>query len=185
MFLAWVCHCITAYFSGFSFWTSLLIENVELHLLSNRIQKFLNFTLPFIVLIHPFRIGKSWLFIFLARLGVWIISCSKLHSDIFVTLLSCICINLAWFSITYECLYSSARLSYSIFSFISSRLLFLPDSGRSHHSHFPKIFCLMIEGNSIFGFNHVELSTMLSIIVWFSFFSETIVLVLDCSHGSL
>ena len=83
-----VCHCITAYFPGFNFSTSLIITIVELHTLSNRIWKFLNFALPFIVFIHPCIIGYQWLFILLARLVGLIILCSKLHSDLFFTSLS-------------------------------------------------------------------------------------------------
>ena len=40
---------------------SLTIIIVELHTLSNRIRKFLNFALPFGVFIHPCRIGEEWL----------------------------------------------------------------------------------------------------------------------------
>ena len=53
IFLACVCHCITASFSGFSFSTNLTITIVELHPLSNRIQKFLNLYLPFLLFIQP------------------------------------------------------------------------------------------------------------------------------------
>ena len=52
IFPACVCHCITAYFSIRSFSNRLPIKIVELHPLSNRIRKFLNFTLPLPVFIH-------------------------------------------------------------------------------------------------------------------------------------
>ena len=33
---------------------------------------------------------------------------------------------------------------------------FLPDTGCSHRIYFQKIWCLMIDGTYLFGFNHVE-----------------------------
>ena len=58
MFPVYVFHCITAYVSGHSFWTSLLMSIVELHPLSHRIRNFLNFTLPFLVFINLCIIGE-------------------------------------------------------------------------------------------------------------------------------
>ena len=52
-----VLHCIEAYFYR-PFFTSLTITIVELHPLSNKMQKFLNLALPFLVFIHPCRIRE-------------------------------------------------------------------------------------------------------------------------------
>ena len=54
----YLCHCITAYFSLLIFSTSLLIIIFGLYPLSNRMWKFLNFALTFLVLIHQCRIGE-------------------------------------------------------------------------------------------------------------------------------
>ena len=97
------------------------------------------------------------MFIFLARLGGLIISCSKFHSAIFVTLLSCIYINLAQFSITCEFSYSSARLCHSIFLWSHQESYFLPDTGHSHCSHFLEFLVPHDWRNLRFGFNNVEL----------------------------
>ena len=58
IFPACVCHYITIYFSGCSFSTSLYITIMELYPLSNRIWKLLNSDLPFLIFIHPCRIGE-------------------------------------------------------------------------------------------------------------------------------
>ena len=77
-------------FSGCTFLTNLPITTVKLNPLSNIIQKFVNFALPCLVLIHPRRVVELWLFKYLVRLGGLIISCSKLHSAVLLTSLSCI-----------------------------------------------------------------------------------------------
>ena len=56
IFPACLCHYIGEYFSGSSFFTRLPITIVEVHPLSNKMQTFLNFALPFIVFIHSCRI---------------------------------------------------------------------------------------------------------------------------------
>ena len=58
IFPACMCHCITASLSVCSFLTSITITTVELHPRPNGIQKFLNFALPILVFIHPFRIWE-------------------------------------------------------------------------------------------------------------------------------
>ena len=120
IFVACVCYYITASLLGLIFSTSLHITIVELHPLSNRVWKFFNFALPFLVLIHPCRIGYEWLFIFLARLVGLIISCSKFYSDIFFTSLSYIYIysisifDLIWV-FSFKRTLMSVKFFYSLF----------------------------------------------------------------------
>ena len=75
-------NCITASYLVLIFVISLLIKIVELHPLSNNIWKSLNFDLLICIFIHPCRIGKQWLFIFLVRLEIFSIPSNKLHSAI-------------------------------------------------------------------------------------------------------
>ena len=72
-----VCHYITVSLLGLSLFISLIIMIVELHLLSNKIWKFLNFSLPFCVFIHQGRIGYWWIFKTFVRLEEFSISCIK------------------------------------------------------------------------------------------------------------
>ena len=58
MFPAYVCHCVTEYYSVFSFSTSLTITIVELYPLSNSIKDSLNLYLPILVSIHLSIIGE-------------------------------------------------------------------------------------------------------------------------------
>ena len=58
IFPACVGYRIGVYFSVDGFKTSLTITTVELHPLSNKIQKFLNFALPLLVFIHTCRMGE-------------------------------------------------------------------------------------------------------------------------------
>ena len=84
-------------------------------------------------------------------------SCSKLHSAILFTSLSCICINLSRFSITYEFSYSIARLRHSIilFGLINTHTLYLIQAVLIIVA-FQQSRCLMIDVTWIFVFNHVE-----------------------------
>ena len=61
-----MCHYSIAYFLGTDLFTSLTITTVKLYPIYNRIRKFINFALPFLVFIHPCRIGEEWLFLFFA-----------------------------------------------------------------------------------------------------------------------
>ena len=56
IFPACVIHCIRAFSYRPNFFTSLPITIVELHPLSNKIQKHFNLALPLLVFIHPCRI---------------------------------------------------------------------------------------------------------------------------------
>ena len=58
-FLDWVSHIVFAAYFDLTFDVSLTITIVEMLPLSNIIQKFLNFSLPLHVFIHPFRIGEE------------------------------------------------------------------------------------------------------------------------------
>ena len=80
----------------------------------------------------------------MARLGGLTISCSKLHSDIFFTSLSCICVISFLFSIPYDffCSSSNARLLQSRFSFVSSRLISQLRKNRLHHNQSSEILVL-------------------------------------------
>ena len=151
IFPAWVCHCITAYYSGFSFSTSLPIIIVELHPISNRIRNFLNFALPFLVFINPCRIGYQWLFIFLE---CWVglnISFSKLHSDIFFTFLLCIYIIPFRFSIIYELSYFNARLGQSFFFSLVKTHIFHLIQVVLIIIIFQKFWCFMIHSTFFFS----------------------------------
>ena len=57
IFPAYVFHCIWVSFSGRGFSIVLIIKIVELYPLSNGMQKCFNFFLPFLVFIHPCRLG--------------------------------------------------------------------------------------------------------------------------------
>ena len=84
-------------------------------------------------------------------------SCSKLHSAILFTSLSCICINSSRFSITYEFSYSIERLRHSIFFFglIKIHIFYLIQAVLIVVA-FQQSRCLMIDSTWIFVFNHVE-----------------------------
>ena len=62
---AFMCHWITAFYLGVSFFIRFTITIVELHPLYNRVWKLLNFALHFLVFIHLFIIRECWLFKFL------------------------------------------------------------------------------------------------------------------------
>ena len=94
------------------------------------------------------------MFIFLARLGRFIISCSKLHSAIF--LLHYHVYISFYFDFQSHTNFRIQAHAYVIHFFLWSNQdsYFPPDTGRSRYNNFPKILVPCDSRHLLFGFNH-------------------------------